>query len=205
MSEEETQGEAPSGLEPYRIVIGVDFEATGDDALREAIRISREHPNDELHAVHVVRVRDSRDAEEIDRAADAMSDAGNRLRERVAVIASELFPSDDWEQPTVLHVRIGDPAECLHQVAVDHDAHMVVVGTHGRRGVEKLILGSVAEKLMKTAHLPVLIARPRNFTGLAKSSRPDEARPGEELSDQGYHRSEVMRIGGRGGHVSGLI
>jgi nucleotide-binding universal stress UspA family protein len=39
-------------------------------------------------------------------------------------------------------------------------ADLLVVGTHGRKGVSHLLLGSVAERLVRTAHCPVLVVRP---------------------------------------------
>ena len=190
--------------ERYKIVIGVDFEQTGDDALAESLRIAREHPNDELHAVHVVKLAGD-SAKQLDDAADRMGAAATKLRERVHAVCEALFPEEEWEQDFVFHVRIGEPAEAIHQVAIDYAAHLLVVGTHGRKGLSKLVLGSVADELVKTAHLPVLIATPRDFEGLEKSARADDKRPGEDLSDPHYHASERVSFGRRGGHIAGLI
>jgi hypothetical protein len=61
----------------------------------------------------------------------------------------------------------------LLQMAVDYDADLMVVGTHGRRGVERMMLGSVAEELVRKARCPVLVARPKDYTGLERTPRPD--------------------------------
>ena len=42
-------------------------------------------------------------------------------------------------------------------MASDTGAHLIVVGTHGRQGVKRAVLGSVAESLLRTAECPVLI------------------------------------------------
>lgn len=192
--------------ERYRIVIGVDFEQTGDDAIADALRIAREHPNDELHVVHVVALSpDTHNAAKLDAVSDQMQAAAKKLREHMHAVCDRIFPGEEWEQDAVFHVRVGDPAEAIHQVAVDVEANVVVVGTHARTGIGKLVLGSVAEKLVRIARLPVLVARERDFEGLAKSAKPDAARKGEQLHDENYHVSDRLQFGSGGRHIAGLL
>lgn len=57
-------------------------------------------------------------------------------------------------------VRTGaPPAQALGMIAEDPSIDLVVVGSHGRTGMKRLVLGSVAEKLVRHAGLPVLVAR----------------------------------------------
>ncbi|MEA5090002.1 universal stress protein [Solidesulfovibrio sp.] len=58
-------------------------------------------------------------------------------------------------------VVTGYPAEEILKVAVDRKADMIVMGTHGRTGIDRIIFGSVAEKVVKTAACPVLTIKPR--------------------------------------------
>jgi hypothetical protein len=83
-----------------------------------------------------------------------------------------------------VHVRIGTPVEAIEQTAADYGAHLVVVGTHSRKGFDRLALGSVAEKLVRTAHCPVLVARARDFSDVRRSDVPEPARPGEDMTRQ---------------------
>ena len=194
-----------SERERYKIVIGVDFEKTGDDAIADALRIAREHPNDELHPVHVlVPAGGSPSAEQLAKLNREMESSVEAMQERVHAVCEKVYPGEEWDQHMVFHVRVGSPAEALHQVAIDYDAHLLVVGTHARKGLEKLVIGSVAEKLMKIAHLPVLVARERQVGALQKTERPDEPRDGEDLNDQ-VHRNELVRFGRRSSHIAGLI
>jgi hypothetical protein len=55
---------------------------------------------------------------------------------------------------------VGPIAEQLAALADEIDARLVVVGTHGRRGFRRVVLGSVAEKTVRLAPCPVLVARP---------------------------------------------
>ena len=190
---------------PYRIVIGVDFEATGDQAIATALRLAREHPNAELHAVHVVKLGgDRHSAEELAQVSRKMEDAAKGLDARVHNVCEAVFPGEEWDQSVHFHVRVGDPCAAIHQVAVDYDADLLVVGTHARTGLKKLVLGSVAQKLMKIAQLPVLVAREKHFDDIVRSDTPDAPREGESLHD-GFHRSEMVSFGRRGGHISGLL
>lgn len=191
--------------EAYKIVIGVDFEKTGDDAIADALRIAREHPNNELHPVHVVKATgESPTAGKIAKLSREMEDAVEKMKERVHEVCGKTFPSEQWEQQMVFHVRVGSPAEALHQVAIDYDANLLVVGTHARKGLSKMVLGSVADELIKIAHVPVLVARERQLEGLAKSPKADAPREGEDVHDE-VHRSELIRFGKRPSHISGLL
>ena len=59
-------------------------------------------------------------------------------------------------------LRTGDPRDLIVQTAKEVDADLIVMGTHGRRGVSRALLGSVAEGVLRHAHCPVLtIRRPK--------------------------------------------
>jgi nucleotide-binding universal stress UspA family protein len=57
------------------------------------------------------------------------------------------------------HTRVGDAASEIVRHASEHGYDMIVVGTHGRRGFRRFVLGSVAELVVRTAHVPVLTTR----------------------------------------------
>jgi nucleotide-binding universal stress UspA family protein len=61
----------------------------------------------------------------------------------------------------VVDVRRGDPAEQIVRAARGGRADLLVVGTHGRRGMQKFLLGSVAERVLAAAPCPVLTVRGR--------------------------------------------
>jgi nucleotide-binding universal stress UspA family protein len=56
-------------------------------------------------------------------------------------------------------VESGDPRAMIEGVATKLDADLIVMGTHGRRGVRRFLLGSVAEIVARTAPCPVLLVR----------------------------------------------
>lgn len=57
------------------------------------------------------------------------------------------------------HLRSGDPIDTILDVASSGSADLIVMGTHGRSGVSHLVLGSVAEKIVRRASCPVLTLR----------------------------------------------
>ncbi len=57
-------------------------------------------------------------------------------------------------------VLIGYAAEEILNRAHDEKADIIVMGTHGRKGIDRILFGSVAEKVVKNADMPVLTVRP---------------------------------------------
>jgi nucleotide-binding universal stress UspA family protein len=59
-------------------------------------------------------------------------------------------------------LKMGIPWEQILTTAKDEGVDLIVMGTHGRRGISHALLGSVAEKVVRLAGIPVLTARPNN-------------------------------------------
>lgn len=57
-------------------------------------------------------------------------------------------------------VREGEPSKEIVEQVADSDADLIVIGTHGRGGFERALLGSVADKVVRTSHVPVLTVNP---------------------------------------------
>jgi nucleotide-binding universal stress UspA family protein len=71
---------------------------------------------------------------------------------------------------TVNHVLLeGDPAGEIARYAADAGIDVIVIGTHGRTGVDRLVMGSVAERVMREAPCSVLVVKLPKGTG---GSRP---------------------------------
>ena len=186
-----------------KIVAATDLEDTGDHALREAMRIARKLGGSELHLVTVVKVApEMHDAKEVERLDTDIEQAMTALRERVQDVCAPISEDLAFSHESHLHVRLGQPAEAIHQLAIDIDADVIVVGTHQRTGLRKLVLGSVAEKLVELAHVPVLVAQPKSLEGLPKSGRADAPRPG---GDGGHSSRETLHFRPRTSHIAGLV
>jgi len=86
----------------------------------------------------------------------AMADAEARLAAEVqAMKAAPANASLDIG----MRIEIGRPADHVVDVAVAEHADQIVVGSHGRRGLERMLLGSVAERIVRLAPCPVLVVK----------------------------------------------
>jgi nucleotide-binding universal stress UspA family protein len=89
---------------------------------------------------------------------DVRSTIAGAESERIATEAVErvVATADARGVETVTHVEHGDPVETIHDRVDDDDLHAVGMGTTGRRGTDRILLGSVAERTVRTAPVPVL-------------------------------------------------
>ena len=127
------------------IIVPTDGSDQAHRALATAAELARQHDA----TVHVLTVVDSRflgKATEID---DAEATASADLAEFTAAVDTEGLS-------VTTSVRHGIPDEEIRTYATDHDADLVVMGTHGRTGVRRYVLGSVAEKVVRLSDVPVL-------------------------------------------------
>ena len=142
----------------FVILAALQFDETGDRALREACRIAKQNPRAELHIVHVAAPSLATEYHgESTAIAAQLARAPMKLREYVerAYSGSSLN--------VTAHVRAGIAYEEVLKIAEDLRADMIVLGTHQRTGFEKLVLGSVAERVLREACCPVLVATPKAY------------------------------------------
>jgi nucleotide-binding universal stress UspA family protein len=145
------------------VVVGVDYSETGSLALRRALRLAR----GTLHVVHVVEPRLPLGTPampvEVPPEPISLDEESARLRRYVEDQVAQASQGSTPPNVTLVisHLAQGSPAEELVQLASDLEADLVVVGTHGRRGVKRFILGSIAERTVRLATCPVLVERPK--------------------------------------------
>ena len=70
-------------------------------------------------------------------------------------------PGAEWSPKVYVHrtTRVGAPVDEIAKYAKEHNIDLIVQGTHGRRGVKHMLLGSVAENIVRYAPCPVLTVR----------------------------------------------
>ena len=85
------------------------------------------------------------------------------LMERLKDLASS---ADLDGVPSEALVRAGDPPEEILRAAKEEKADLIVMGTHGRRGVVRALMGSVAETVLRCAPCPVATVRPGRIAGV---------------------------------------
>jgi nucleotide-binding universal stress UspA family protein len=154
--------ETPETAKPYVILAALAFDETGEAALREAAR--GVGPHSVLHVVHVIREESqAKSSLELEALEARMNEASGRLRDAI----EKQWP--EAPHKIVAHVRVGALAKSIVQTAVDLNADLLIVGTHQRAGLKKLLLGSIAEQIVDHAHCPVLLAVPKDYQGRAHS------------------------------------
>lgn len=153
-------------VRPYRIVAACDFSPLGERAVEEALRICSAQTAAALHVITVAaqstsgvllpgaepRIRSHEEAQEQARA---------RLEELLATHTAKhrQLPLEK----IAVYVTTGNPSDCIVTLASAVDADLIVLGTHGRQGLERILLGSVAEEVVRRAPCGVLVIRPRDF------------------------------------------
>jgi nucleotide-binding universal stress UspA family protein len=78
--------------------------------------------------------------------------------ERILKMLEDVKPSDP-SVPYAHRLTMGDPAGEVVRIATDENAEMIILGTHGRTGMTRLLMGSVAEAIVRRAPCPVLVYR----------------------------------------------
>lgn len=140
-----------SGLSRNKVVVPVDFSDQSFAAVDVALEIAKQ-PAD----VCLVHVLPELIATEPGVVWNMVDDATRKthvldaLKEKLADA-----PYDGVE----MRVEIGDPGRKITEVAEELSADLVVVPSHGRTGLTRLLLGSVAERVVRLAHCPVLVLR----------------------------------------------
>ena len=88
---------------------------------------------------------------------DLISRQRARLHDRARSVVDRIAAESAVAVET--HVVEGRPSAALASAIDDYDADLVAMGTHGRSGVDRYLLGSLAERTLRTAHVPVLAVR----------------------------------------------
>ena len=153
---------------PYVVVVGTDYSKPAERALSLGYEQARRATPAELHVVHVSFAL----AKDSSASLGPLFGGGGpltmlTLEEQRAQLVAHLdatlaLRSDfrDGNLRVIAHVVLGTPAFALAQLATQLEADLVVVGSHGRQGVARWLLGSVAEALLRQATCPVLVLPP---------------------------------------------
>ncbi len=142
------------------IIAAIDDSDTSTRAIREAVALATAsgadltlvHAVDEALFAHFTHTTlANRDAVE-----KALINEGQTVLDNAAQVAAEAGMTAKTRLLTSRHQSTSDQ---VHQAVQELGGDLLVVGSHGRRGVQRLILGSVAERLLKKVGISVLIVR----------------------------------------------
>ncbi len=133
------------------IVVPVDFSDESLTAVEAAIQLVESRTG--IHVVHVLPELSPLEPGELWETVD------NQSREDHAKRALSDLLSADAYHDVHLDIRFGDPGHEIAQLAEDLNAQLIVLPSHGRTGISRLLIGSVAERVVRLAHCNVLVLR----------------------------------------------
>ena len=160
----------PNDSKPYVIVVGIDYSETSELAFDKALELAAEKPRADVHVLNVIPLNLPALSPELastsaGAALPTLDDAAARLDSYVkkkALAFGAAYSGSAAHVPRLVpHLRVDTPTVEIAQLAADVEADLVVVGTHGRRGLARLTLGSVAELTVRLSPCPVLVMRPK--------------------------------------------
>jgi len=143
-----------------RILVPVDGSATSNAGLKEAIGLAKSQGGT-LELVHVVDqhsvVMMGMEASiYMDEVLQDLSAAGRRVLKRAQALADKAGVK---ARSVLLETIAGPAADSIIAQAKKGRADLIVIGTHGRRGVRRLVMGSDAEQVVRQSPVPVLLVR----------------------------------------------
>jgi nucleotide-binding universal stress UspA family protein len=143
-----------------RILVAIDGSDTSNLALQEAIKLAKDQ-HSILRLFHVVDLTMAYSTVEAPYVLDyrkAMEAGG----QKVVADCAEVVRAARIEFDSKCEVVFGTYVyEAIEEEATAWGADLVVIGTHGRRGIRRLLLGSVAEGVTRISNRPVLLIRGR--------------------------------------------
>ncbi len=140
---------------PASILVATDFSATADHALDFARRLAGVF-GAEIHLVHVrILLEGRQQSQELQRELERLDEQHDRQTEEVLA-----RHADRTGVGVHTHLVRGlSVSESLMEAVLDLECDLVVMGTHGRRGLRHLLLGSVAEEIVRSSVVPVVTVR----------------------------------------------
>lgn len=137
---------------PVQILVATDFS----DAARRALRVGAHYAR-AMHArIHLLHISALAGMDAMQPLADVTADAGRDVS--MTIVG-----------------KSGEPAEEIIRYAASHSIDLIVMGTHGRTGFSRVLLGSVVERVLRGAPCPVLVVPPHvefDVTPAAESAAP---------------------------------
>lgn len=139
------------------IVAAIDRSPASDACLYTATALARDIAGAELHLMHVIAATPQPIGPAMPSPASLLEDARNYV-DGVAKNVSERFAGR-----VAAHLAVGDPSREILQLATDLEADLIVVGSHGKKTLERMLVGSVSSTVVKKARCAVLVARPKEY------------------------------------------
>jgi nucleotide-binding universal stress UspA family protein len=148
---------------PVQVVVAYDFTPSSAQALARAIEVAARAPH---HVLHIVAALDPHDRTlRAGPIKEVSYQTAETVQKLIADNVAKAFAGRETasEVQFFVHARIGSPAAEILALAEEVGADLIFIGSHGKTGVERLMLGSVSERVVREAKCPVLVARPKTY------------------------------------------
>lgn len=140
-----------------RIIVPVDLERHTDKLVEYATYLS----NRLSAQTTFLHVNESAATGDMLLGSSSFNDLDAQRKEKADQLMANLVEDNSEKCPACTgEVVKGDTVDEIVAYAKNQKADLIVIGTHGTRGLEKILLGSVAERVLKRAHCPTLIINP---------------------------------------------
>jgi nucleotide-binding universal stress UspA family protein len=141
------------------VLIPTDFSACADHALSHALQVA-DRFGARLHILHVVNELDP-DWYGITDAQERAVKLRDQIKEEARDRLEKLVPGKkEYDIETTVSLQLSfDVADSIREYVDQREIDLVVMGTHGRKGLDRLLLGNVANKLVRHAPCPVMTVR----------------------------------------------
>ena len=145
-------------LKLHNILCPTDFSEFSDRAIRYACELAEKFGS-ELHLLNVLQDYNAvapGTGETFAPFTDWLPELRKQSQEQLAKL-----PGPEWAAKVKVHrtTRVGAPIDEITKYATERHIDLIVQGTHGRRGIKHMLLGSVAENIVRYAPCPVLTVR----------------------------------------------
>ena len=154
------------------IVVPYDFSEHADAALAVADDLAKRF-GAELHLLHVIHIREF---QSVWGGSFPLQAVSAEVREQAARALAEVATGRAVLAPRV-HARIDEGSQVAERIcerALELEADLLVMGTHGRTGLAHTFLGSTTERTLRTAPCPVLAVRARSAVNEGPSANSTE-------------------------------
>lgn len=141
-----------------RILVPIDGSATSEYALDEAIKFAQQQ-NAQIKLVHVLEdvwYFDTESCSNYSELVDSMKRHGEKILKQAQ---NKLQQVGIAVEIKLLEARGERIAHVIVTEAKNNLANLIIIGTHGRSGFSRMLLGSVAESVVRAAHIPILLIR----------------------------------------------
>jgi nucleotide-binding universal stress UspA family protein len=163
---------------PIQVVIAYDLSPSSEIALSRAIEVVARAPQHVLHVITVLEHRIGTSKVSYESAAKMQQ----TVRDHIAGAFQDRESASEVQ--FFVHARIGKPAVEILALAREVGADLLFIGSHNKVGLERYLLGSVSERIVREAQCPVMVVRPKTYADvdllrviLYEHERPDYTPP----------------------------